>query len=456
MNKNLYKLKDDEIEISFIELIKMLTKKIKFIIMIAAAVGVALPLVMFAKDSADYKEYLAILDKREDSQYIEEILSMNEINGIEQYYNYKAKIEQLEKKKEESILLNMSCDNVSKMTMQFYINAENNMSDDIVSLYRNYIENGGLASDLVEEYKNVKPELLQELYWIVNSNSNIVQPRVFEISVIGESDDECTKLVQAIEDSLKDYNSELGTVIGEHTIACVQRLLVNGYEDVVYAVRNNFYSDYAHVNNELNRLLSSFNEVQKAIIFGENVADNEMEVVEKPQISILYAIIGVIVGGCIAVALLCVRVLFNGKIQSVEEPNKRLGYKSIGKIYYKPNGFINSIFNKSDCTEAEPLRKIALKIDSYLKESDIKEVIVMGAHSENAHKYLIELENLLAENSIKIEIVDDLEVLRGLKNYKYAISIDEVGVKKVKNLYEENDVLKESNIEVIGYISMSE
>lgn len=457
MNTVYSRLRADEIEISFMSIIKQCVKHIRFIIVVALVAAILLPTLKYALDYKDYQNSISEINTYE-LEEIEELLTDREKNALEEYEVLRAKLLSLEEYKSGSSLMTMNSNSVYSTKLQFWVDSENKDEARIANVYINFIENGGLAKAIEVKDKSMKAEFVQELIWN-QSEEEIESDGVIELMIVSDTEEGCNELVSMTETILGEYCTNMQLDVGTHTISCVQKLTDYGYVEKVYGLQKQHYETYTWICNLIENAEQGFTETQRAIALANEVEDEDNEATSEPTVRVLFVMLGFLIGVVIAIIVIAVREILNGMIHSDLEMNKRFEYRHLETIFYNPNTLINRMFYKKRIQNVQ-LENTVAKIISRLKDVDAEGIAVLGRYNAQAQVYVTKTIDLLIGKGIKVEVFEDIvnnvEEYEKLKNYKYAIYISEIENEKVSTLYSEKSICSDIGLDVIGYIAICE
>lgn len=446
------KLKEDEININFLYVLKECIKYTRYIIVVAAVFAILLPMIKYKVDYDKYKTDTQ-MSEQNTIENLEKNLSLLERNTLSEYENLITKIEYFEQYQLDSTLINIDVENVYGADVQFWIDASEDTKEQLTTFYVNYTRNMRLAEKIASLRANQAGDI-QELVWINSAENGII-----ELHIINESKEGLEELVTQVEAAYRECSNALSEVTSEHSIKCIQKEYFYGYEEAVFTKQKSFYEVYASLLAQKNQMEQSFSENQKLIVF-KNENGNATVKLREPSVEIVYGILGFILGAMFGLLCVAAKAIFDGRIHSETEINKRFGYRHLEHICLSSKKGLIHFGNKNRKEIEDILELISRKIFSQMSNEEFKRIAILVNRTSVENIYIEKLVEALDEYGVKVDILYD--IVHNTKDYikleehKYVVYVCEIGVQKIKTLYQENAICADAGVEILGYVSVSQ
>ena len=432
------KLNVDEIEINVANIVSRCISKIKIIIVCAIICAVSLPGLKYVLDIRTYQDSLV-----SDNNATTVELTEEELSKIIEYKLLYAKKMELDKYMENSLMMQLDPSNVYQAKLQFFVNAEDGLDENIAHAITNYAKSGVL--EIKTQTNKAEHIYLDEMIASLHEEEN----GIIFVRVWGRSEQDCKSNVEVFVKFVKEYSNSLQESMGTHSVTLVEEEYFCMYNEEVYIAQKSINNDYNAVSYDYKKAKENLSDKQKQYLllmddtfeneFGETFEGN-ME--SKPSISILFILVGAVCGAAAGMVLIIGIMLFGGKIQSEEEVERRLQIMNLGLIK-KSKARQEFLYNR---------------IETLIKNKEINEVGFVSTSDCMKNEEFIKVLNYLSENGIKCNVVgnilNDVEALRVLNNSTSIIFVETIGKTKIKDLYSEASVCTEVNADVVGYLML--
>lgn len=434
------KLGPNEIEINIKEVLLVCIKNIKWIVICAILGAILVTGLKYYKDIQNYQN---------SNNKVEEEIELTEADqiAIDKYILLKTKMEQLKEYRETAILMDIDFNQAYQMKMQFSVNADEERIDDVVFAIMSYIDSGFLGADLQQESVFEGKTYIYELFNValpVNDDATIVEtPNVFTLKVYAENLSKCEQYADLAVEKIKEYVAQLNEVIGSNTCDLLQSTYSKGYIPGVYIAQKNYLTEVETISNEYKAHKNSMTEFQLKYAEGKDEEIEEVTVLEKPKLSKKMMVLGLIIGTVFSSGIVCILYIWNGKLKSQKEIQKRLGLQNLGTMV---------------TGQDEQIEYLVAKIKVRMEHSGTNKVVLVGTSKFVDNEDFSKLVELFKSQNIEYEIIGDVlkekTALEKLSIETKVILVEAIGLSKVKDLYEENEVCADCNAEIIGYISI--
>lgn len=429
MNIGYRRLKPDEIEINIKNICKQCIKRIKGILLFAIVVAIILSGLVYYKDLKNYNENMTNVE-------IEEITDADKF-AIDKYSSLKSKVDQLLDYRDNAIVMDIDFNNTFQSNMQFAVKGEDSVREDVVVALADYVNNGGLASDLKDTETFSEKSYIQEIIK-AKSNENIANmgAGVFSVTVYGASEKDIVEYANVISNKILEYAQVISETLGANEVVLTLNLCSVGYSQYIYDLQQTYLNDYQNYNAQY--------ESQLAIVAGEK---EDMTIAkQKPSFSIKVAVVGLVLGIIIGIAVVCLMVIFGGKIQSEKEILRRLDINNFGSLDLKHG-------------DSEQYELLKSRICLRLQNAKVQQVVLVGTTSELLNETIVKLKTDLNNSKIECEvagnILENRDALENMVAHKNVIIVEEIGKTKISDIYETARLCKVENVAIHGYITIT-
>lgn len=431
MNFEINKLRVDEVEINIKAIVQACLQKMKFIIICGVVCGVLLSTLVYGVDIKSYNE-----SQNMNTEVIE--LTDSEKVTVDTYLMLQKRIKELQEYEEKSLILSINVEDIYQGDITFHIESEEDAQYDIASAITNAI-NDTIFVKALREYGIDTPYEYGFVDVGVVGVSTGMSSGVFNVRVYAHSETDCKAYMDIALAIVNGYSVTMQDTIVEHKIDVTSETYGCGYSDSVYAKQKAFIDNWQQANALLTASQAALNANQLMYINALNTSElDENEIKEeKPEFSILLAIIGVIVGAVAGIAIVCAQVIFGGKIQTEQELLKRLSISNLG-------------------THKE-LELVVARIENMIQNTKDNSVGLVSTTDALMSTFIQELQVELKEKNIVCESIGN--IVKSPESYNKAankkiILVEVLGKTKIKDVYDESMACKNLGVEVIGYITM--
>ena len=142
-------------------------------------------------------------------------LSKDDLLLVEQLVILNNRIDYRNEYRSNSIMMNIDPFDEKTVTLQYFIDNENDeKSSDLIFAYRNYVLNGQLGKDVVENLNlDTKPEYITELFQFESSDESS-----FSVVIRHSDEEECAAIADEVKNLLNQYKTIVGSKVGEHQL----------------------------------------------------------------------------------------------------------------------------------------------------------------------------------------------------------------------------------------------
>lgn len=436
MNYKMEQLRYDEIELSFSRIIKECKKNIKWIVISAVVCALVLPVLAYLVDSKDYKEVAQIMNGEVEYDFTEE-----EKYEIDNYIFFIEEKRQLKLYGETSPLLQLDYNDVHIGKVKFYVEAEDDKLDMITSAYINLMTIENIVEEFEKKTNDIDVSYLGQMVSVVGSEGFLT------IEVKAKNEELSVEYLNILKEMLLAQSEFINDTICQHQIKVLQEKKWSDYSSEVFYAQKNHFQSLKDIDTNIKNLENSLSNLQKAYIVNQ-IEDNDellVKLEEKPEINWLIAIVGAIGGSVVALVLICAITLFDGKLQTEGEINKRLGISRLLMISS----------NVKDSIDEKKIEAMSIRVKNMIEQESNKDVCLIGStnvlNSDKVHKIC----DILLKQDISCKIVDGLLTQEDAMNEvmkRNIVLVEELGKSKVKDIYMIANICNDMDANVIGYI----
>ena len=208
-------VKEDNFNVNLKDLLAECVRKLKYVLITALVFALLMAGVKAVKNVKAYKA-------GSDTQN-EIVLSQQELAGVNEYLLKVNDLEKMKKYMEESPSMKVDAHNIDTINIQYYVNADESVSQELVIAYRNFIIRGGLVSALKNSGISIEENYLQELVTCdsVSYNSE-VKNNIFNVIIYAADKQECYNIANKTADVLKAYQKTLSESVKSHDLEQIE------------------------------------------------------------------------------------------------------------------------------------------------------------------------------------------------------------------------------------------
>lgn len=463
MNFEFEKLKTDAVIISIKNILVQCIKSFHKMVISAVIGALAIALAVFAIDTKSYNSALS----NSASGAVE--LTNEDKVAIEKYRQLKSKFDQMNDYIVDSLYMKLEFTNVHQGTLIYQVISDEEIKYDLANALVSYVNEGNMVASLINEHSEISPQYLQELILaeVVDETENGTSG-VVRISVWTDSEEMSLQLVNNISKLVEDYNQLLKSSIGNCSVKKMQEGCAVRYVESIHERQTDFYTEFEKLDEAYRTQASKMTELQMFTVnsLDDEIADTNANVfISKPRINIKYAVVGAIIGIMLVMIYVCVKVILGGKIQTEKEISLRLGIPHLGNQFYLEKSFLDKIilkiiYQKNSYDLEKQTEVLVARISTYLKAKEIKKVAFVGTSKRVMSSKMEDLAKRLEIDGFEMELLGDVlaspDVLYNLGKVENIILVESVGASKIRNVYEEAELCRNTQKEVVGYISIIE
>lgn len=487
----------EEREISISELLWKIVKEWRIVIVFAVVFAVALGAYKYHSDSAAIES-----SKNEAKVSIEDMeagLSDDEVKSVEKAKEIQTQQAEKLKYQTESIMMNLNPYAENVATLQYYVDTDYTMNlsqdieqdytDELVSSYSTYIENGGLGNaalaaigwDTDCAYFNELIKLGGRVTVDGNvTNSVAADGATFTIYVIGESEKNCAELSSIVQKIVADYQTKLVTEIGAHTLSLIDEYQSVIVDEALIAKQSDLNAQIANFQTQLDTLEATMSEAALAVLHQDEQQDTDEEantetdtgaqladIPASAHISVKYIILGFVLGIVIACVWIALRYILNCTVKTSGELTTLYGVRLFGdrhvadskkKIFAGIDTWLNHLKNKNPLSAEEQQELILTNLRVTCKQESIQKIFATSSlhMSETDKEVVMNLTSSLKEYGIEMVYGDN--ILRNAASIEQMAEIGQVvvfeklGRSDYTSIEKELTLCEEQKAKVLGVV----
>ena len=417
----------DEIEINVKRILKQCKKRSAWIIGCALLCGLFFAGIMYLKELNTYNE-------RRKEVNIEDFTD-TEKGQIETYLIVKEKIRRLETYGEKSPIMQMNSENVYQWSATYYVNSNSAIGHDVGILMVDYMSSTTFKELLCKKLELEEIEYVKD---IVNADIKDYSSGVFFVEAIGIDEEETLRWATAIKSILQSYSLEMEDIIGTYTLEIIREEVNDGYVEKVADAQKANVNELSLTNTALTALFGNFSEKVQNYLLG---AEDELV---KPVIQIKYFLLGNIVGLFVIILGCVLCTVFDGRLQSEQEIQKRLGIMCFGSTANKRNQILYMCTCLLQYLNSENCQTLNFVSTNDILSCDRMEEVIMWLQEKG-------ITCMMCGN-----ILENRESIEKIGKNGPVILVETIGKTKVQDLYCEATICKDLGTKVLGYINVEE
>lgn len=402
-------------------------------------------------------------------------LEQEEMEQLSDAVALQGRVDAYEKYQEKSALMQMDPYAKPVLELQFYVRSdyiinytndhERDYTPELVSMYCNYVNSGEMAEKVIAEAAlAVSAEDFRELLSVSSTGSTV------SVSISYAEAGKLAEISNVVKTFLKEKEPELQEV-GSHNLEMIDESQSVVVDTELAEKKNTIADNVATLENQLKNMKNSMSDKQTALFDIEvsEMRGEALEEEEEPGFSVLFLILG----GMLGVILVCIwivcRMVIASKLQSSEEISSVYGARLLGKIEIsagKKKHFLQGIDNwilrkknggKKRLSMEQQIEVIAANVALSCKQQELNCIYMTGSEYEKVDKNVLDkLKQRLSGQGIKVKdggnmLYDASSLQSGIEN-GHIILVEQKKVSAYDEVYEELDLLERYGSEVLGVI----
>lgn len=406
-------------------------------------------------------------------------LSKDDLLLVEQLVILNHRIDYRNEYRSNSIMMNIDPFDEKIVTLQYFINNENDeKASDFIFAYRNYVLNGKLGKDVVENLKlDTESEYITELFQFESSDENS-----FSVVIRHSDEEECVVIADEVKNLLNQYKTTVETKVGGHQLTLLSDDKATVVDDELDQIQREDQTYVESLKISLSGLRSSLTDTTTTVLNNwdeilrleaegdEKAEQEESQVVQPTNVMVSvngkYVLMGGLIGLFFATALLVLIYIVSGKLRNKEEMNDlqitNFGSVSL-KMYHKGlGGYVDRLLDSAKKTGCKVLPKeqqiqyLASNIRLACERVAVNKVCIVSTRKSDNEELLSALRSELEKWSIELVYCSDInyssEALENLSQCGTAIIMEEQQKSYYKEIRNEVGLCRENKINILGSI----
>lgn len=405
-----------------------------------------------------------------------EELEEEELDKIEEAKQMQVRIDDYEKYMEKSPLMQMDPYEKPVLELQYYVrsdyiinytkDSERDYTNEVTSLYRNYIISGDMAQKVIDSVGlSINKEDFGELLQVTQTQD---QGTIY-INISYTDTEKLQEISDVVKSLLEQKSTELQKV-GSHSLELISESQNVMVDTTLIDRKANMAASISTLKTQLQTMKSAMSAQQTAIFDAEmeEIRGEKEEVEEESGFSIKYVILGALVGMFLACAWIACRMLFTARLQNAEELRSMYGIRILGGVSVSSakKRFLSVIDKKMLAVKNRkkkylPLEKqievVAANIAISCKQAGIDCIYMTGSEYEKADAAVLEkIKKKLSEQKIKVKegenISYDAASLQACIETGNIVFVEQKGESIYDEIYCEINLAKEQKGNILGAV----
>lgn len=400
---------------------------------------------------------------------------------------------------EQSILMQMSADNVQKAVVSVWITSENHeKSCAIEAIYEDIVQ-GGRMIQYVAEQLGMTVANVSELISLSHKTigvTNIGGNDDFTLSVIHYDEQVCRDMEQAIVAFIENEQDDLEKVFGEFETIIVAQEPTAAYYPSITTSRSSLLAELISIQNTITNRVNNFTDEQnmyyyavakgKTIVVDSEGSDSEdiidieslKEIIERgvtvtPGVSAKYVLLGMVMAAFVYAFYIFMVYVLNTRIRITDNLQQLYEIPQLGQISGKKEEKKLFIFidkwilslknrNKRKFTREEAVKLAAVAVKMSAERNSLSSVYLIGCDlKEQALAVCEQVKERLEQSSpdqgsLQIHILSnvlyDAQAMSNLENAQGVVLVEQAGSTLYDEISQELQLLNRQGIKALGGI----
>jgi hypothetical protein len=461
------------------DLIVEIIRRLWFVILMAVVFAVLLGGYKYVKDIKE----ASVEQTDTDISDAESELTEDELKEVNNVLLMQDNLCQQQEYTENSVLMQINPYNESTVVLQYHFETEQSeetidYSNDLLSSYQNYVNDGALASDLAKKGEKLDIQYLAELISFTSDSNGEngvaetitwVSGKSFEIKVIHADEDACQALALKVNECMEEYQRVLQETLGEHSLILVGNTYSRVVDKSLWSYKYDRANSIVAMQEKIDTLKDKMSEQQLEAFEKSSkqiVADQQEENAETEQTSVRvskkYVAAGGLCGILLACILLVVLYVLRGTINKAEDIQYLYNLRILGELNAsdRKNIFLivwNRILGKKGTAltveEEEQLFMSNLKISC--EKNGIQKLLINGNGQQNTG-WMESVKKELCQTGVEVIIEDDIfhspDTFEKLKEIDYVVLVEKIRNSRYEDIVGEIRICMEQQIEILGAV----
>ena len=403
-------------------------------------------------------------------------LKKEELEKLEDAKEMQTRVDDYEKYMETSVLMQIDPYAKPVVQLQYYVESDyiinytkdskRDYTNDVTSMYCNYISSGDMAQKVIEEAGlSVSKEGFTELIQVSQNVGTIY------ISISYADAGKLTDISNVVKSLLQQKSSEMQK-LGSHTLEIVNESQNVVVDTALVERRDSIANSIVTLKSQLQNLKNGMSDEQTTIFKAELAEMNgEEEEEEEPGFSIKFVILGALVGIFLACAWIAVRMIFTARLQSPEEIRNMYGIRLLGEVTlpsqkkrFLPviDKWILAIKNRKKKTISmeEQVELVSTNIALFCRQQDIDCVYITGSEYKSIDAAILKkIKESLSKHKINVKdgenIAYSASSLQSCIEVGNVLFIEQTGKSIYDEVYNEINLATEQKCNILGAVILN-
>ena len=379
----------------------------------------------------------------------------------------------------ESPLMKMDANHIFMGEAIVTIEAQNRQAGcDIEKVYEGIGQGGALISEIAEEF-GIETAGVDEMIFLngLTVGNNMSQEaegtNSFKIVVMDSEEDQCQAILEAVIAFLKERQSGIESVLGEHKLIIIDKSFGEVSNTVVAEKQQRVLNDIESMKKILSDEKDKLSDVERQyydfLVGGEEAEEKSVpETASVPEISMKYVILGMVMAAFLYAFVLFMIYIFTAKVRSTDNLQELYNIPQLGmipadkrhkKIFDFVDKWILSLrnHNKRQFTTEEALGLASVAIKMSAGKEALNEICLVGCGlRERSLDVCEKVKTQLEEENIHVNILNnvlyDAQAMGELEKEKGAVLVESAGSTLYQEIIGELEILNRQGIKVLGGI----
>lgn len=476
--------------ITISDLIIEIIRKLWLVIIFAVVFALLLGGYKYVKDSkaaSSENEIVEISDLESD-------LSDADRTAVNNVLSVQDNLNQQQEYADSSVLMQINPYDESNVALQYHFDTEyvsqdesdlGDYSKDLLVSYQNYVNGGGLSSDLVSKGIDVDVQYINELISCttdidklsgLNNGAFALETisNSFDIKVIHVDEKQCRELSEKIVECMEAYQKVLDESVGAHTLTLVDQSYSRVVDKTLWTYKYDRVNSIVAMQEKLDVLKEDLNASQLEVVEKsnkqyeeENNTDSDAEQESTVGISKKYVAVGGAAGIILACLLIVIYYIMRGTINKAEDLQYMYNMRILGQLTTSgKKGICSSVLNilpgrkNSRLSLEEQYALLAANLRAYCRKEQVKSLLLCGSSGvADAEGYFEKLASDLAEDGIQAEMIQNLlcseMVFEKLDSIHHVILVEKLRASRYEEIGKELAVCMEQKAEIVGAVVLN-
>lgn len=446
----------------------------KLILLCLVLGGIVLGCFKYYRDSTQLK---AAEEPAESPETIAERLSDEELQAVANAVTYSEQLQVAKEYMDSSLLMSLDAGKLEITNIQFMVELNTTIDytqeerreviNNIVSSYSAYTNSGALMQAIYDDLGvDIPVEDIQELI----SANDVGKEFNTSLFIKIRNAEPILGIEDLIVTAINDYSSTVSKSITPHTIKLVNVYTGVQYDSDLYSKQQNMWNTIYNYNSRITSAINSFSDDQKAYynnLLGIEEKEDEVVEISKPQINLVYVLLGAVLGACAACFLILIKYMLSSYLISETDYVTMFGLKYLGMIFEAKEeaeeeaSFIKKLEYGDDLLKdyGDNLSFIALKIKLACKAADVTKIALISSCFEGVSEEICaDLRKRLKKEEIELiclkDVLTDGTALSNLFDIGNCVLIEKTEQSKIADIRNVMELCNENGIQVMGVVDV--